>query len=340
MIDPVQAAVGIVVLLVAVGALLYIFYSRTNAIEKTGYGALIMLSVISLMIPVFWIMETNQEAVSKTNQFTTAVQRGAALYAQYCFQCHGITGQGGKGPKLNGNPAVNSLSDLDLMRIISAGIYDPADPKTPLMPAWSDQYGGPLTQDQITYLFDLVRSADPAYLAKNGYPNGKGTNGFDQVPDILRLSQPNAYQTAVAQGNGNLSQFPVVDLSKLSTVTIDIIDAPAGQTCTPACYAVTDPKNPGKQVISPNVKVKVGTTITWVNQSKTPHTVTSIMGENPANPVPANIFDSGASTPLTTGQSFTYKVMMNAYTFNKDHAVVYYCRIHPVMTAALTITLT
>ena len=64
------------------------------------------------------------------------------------------------------------------------------------------------------------------------------------------------------------------------------------------------------------------------------------MGENPANPVPANIFDSGASTPLTTGQSFTYKVMMNAYTFNKDHAVAYYCRIHPVMTAALTITLT
>ncbi|TMD57007.1 MAG: c-type cytochrome, partial [Chloroflexi bacterium] len=167
MIDPVQAAVGIVVLLVAVGALLYIFYSRTNAVEKTGYGALIMLSVISLMIPVFWIMETNQEAVSKTNQFTTAVQRGATLYAQYCFQCHGISGQGAKGPKINGNPAVNSLSDMDLMRIISAGIYDPADPKTPLMPAWSDQYGGPLTQDQITYLFDLVRSADPAYLAKN-----------------------------------------------------------------------------------------------------------------------------------------------------------------------------
>ena len=43
MIDPGQAIIGIIVLLVAVGALLYVFYSRTNAVEKTGYGALIML---------------------------------------------------------------------------------------------------------------------------------------------------------------------------------------------------------------------------------------------------------------------------------------------------------
>ncbi len=157
MIDPVQAAVGIVVALVAVGALLYVFYSRTNAVEKTGYGALIMLSIISLMIPVFWIMESNGEAISKTQLHDTNVQRGAALFAQYCFQCHGINGQGGTGPKLNGNPAVNALTDADILRIINAGIYDPASPGgTPLMPAWSDQYGGPLTQDQIQYLFEWL----------------------------------------------------------------------------------------------------------------------------------------------------------------------------------------
>ena len=59
MVDPVQAAIGIVVALITVGALLYVFYSRTNAVQKTGYGALIMLAVVSLMIPVFWITESN-----------------------------------------------------------------------------------------------------------------------------------------------------------------------------------------------------------------------------------------------------------------------------------------
>src|SRR5260370_28594644 len=104
MIDPVQAAVGIVVALVAVGALLYVFYSRTNAVEKTGYGALIMLSIISLMIPVFWIMESNGEAISKTQLHDTNVQRGAAPFSQYCFQCHEMTGHGAIGPQRTVNP--------------------------------------------------------------------------------------------------------------------------------------------------------------------------------------------------------------------------------------------
>jgi len=113
MIDFGQAAVGIIVLLVTVGALLYVFYSRTNSVEKTGYGALIMLSIVSLMIPVFWIMDNNQQAVYKSEQQILNVQRGATIYAQYCYQCHGTNGQGRTGPKLNGNPTVNNLSDSD-----------------------------------------------------------------------------------------------------------------------------------------------------------------------------------------------------------------------------------
>src|SRR5579859_135678 len=340
MIDPVQAAVGIVVALLAAGALLYVFYSRTNAVEKTGYGALIMLSIISLMIPVFWIMESNGQALAKVQQHNTDVQRGAALFAQYCYQCHGLTGQGATGPKLNGNPSVNSLTDADIMRIISGGIYDPASPGgTPLMPAWSDQFGGPLTQDQIQYLFDLVRSADPNYLSTNGYPSGPGTNGFNQVPQQLQQSNLSGYQTAVAQatkGTG-VASFPVVDMTKQKAITIDIIDSPAGTVCQPACFAVADPKNPGQEIVSPNIKVKVGTVITWVNKSKTPHTVTSIVGENPSSPVPAKVFDSGISNLLSTGKSFTYTVASAAYTFNSNHIVVYYCQVHPIMTAALTV---
>jgi len=328
MVNPVQAAVGIIVLLVTVGALLYIFISRTNAVEKTGYGALIMLSIVSLLIPAFWILESNNQAVAKLDQHTTAVQRGAALYAQYCFQCHGINGQGQTGPKLNGNTAVNNLSDADILRIISGGIANTTDPSKLLMPAWLDQYGGPLTQVQIQYLFELIRSADPAYLTKNGYPTGPGTNGFDQVPAELKSSNPTAYQTAVAQATAGAGagQFGApVDMTSKNSITLNITNSPATATCQPACFPL-------------NVKVKVGTSITWVNKSNTPHTVTAIKGENPSAPVvAANIFDSGASKPLATGQSFTYKVSMAAYNFNPNHLVVYYCQIHPVMTAVLTI---
>ncbi len=329
MIDPVQAAVGIVVLLIAVGGLLYLFYARTNAVQKTGYGALIMLLIVALIIPVLWITESNAQALAKVQQHTTDVQRGAALYAQYCFQCHGINGQGLIGPKLNGNPAVNNLSDADIIRIISAGIPSTTDPSTFLMPAWSDQYAGPLTQTDIQYLFELIRSADPNYLSKNGYPSGPDSNGFSQVPSDLQNSNPTAYQTAVAQATAaaGVGQFGTpVDMTKSTSVIINIVLPPSGATCSPACFSPT------------NVKVKVGTTITWVNKSTTPHTVTAMVGENPASETPApQIFDSGIGKLLLPDQHFSYTVTTAAYNFNKDHIVLYYCQIHPSMVAELTI---
>src|SRR5579863_4742089 len=129
MVNPLYFIVGIIILLIVVGGLLYIFYSRTNAVEKTGYGAVIMLALISLMIPVFWIMEAGNQTVAQANQQTLAVERGMELYAQYCVQdCYKI--QNGKivDATYNGYTisALNQMKDADLTRIIYGGIYNPA----------------------------------------------------------------------------------------------------------------------------------------------------------------------------------------------------------------------
>jgi plastocyanin/mono/diheme cytochrome c family protein len=323
MIDPIQIAINLLVLVVAVGALLFVFYTRTNAVEKTGYGSLLMLALISLMIPVFWIMENNNQVIAINQQHTTSVQRGEMLYAQYCFQCHGTKGQGHIGPKLNNNPTVNSFSDNDLVRIISGGIYDTADPTKSLMPAWSEVYGGPLTDNDIQYLFALIRSSDPAYLQKNGFSSG---NGFNQVPGIIQSSNPTSYQTAVAQESSGAFGKPV-DMTNKKAVTINIVEPPPGATCTPACFEIL------------NVKVKVGTVITWVNKSTTPHTASAIEGTDVSNiKVAKNIFDSGLTTPITPGGTYIYTVNAAAYSFNPStHTVIYYCQFHPSMLAELTI---
>jgi plastocyanin/mono/diheme cytochrome c family protein len=308
---------------IAVGALLFVFYSRTNAVEKTGYGALIMLAIVSLMIPIFWIVDSNNQAVAKAEQHATSVQRGVVLYSTYCYQCHGTRGQGHIGPKLNNNPAVNGLTDDDLVRIISGGVYDTADLTKPIMPAWSQDFGGPLTNYDIQYLFDLIRSSDPAYLQKNGLSGG---NGFFQVPIYLRATSPAGYQTAVAQESTGSFGAPV-DMTKQKTVTVDIVAPPPGATCAPACYQIT------------NLKVKVGTVITWVNKSTTPHTVSAIVGTDVSNiKVAKNIFDSGLATAINPGGTYTYTVTADAFNLNPStHTVIYYCQFHPSMLAELTI---
>ncbi|GCE12300.1 cupredoxin domain-containing protein [Tengunoibacter tsumagoiensis] len=329
-----QAVVGIIVLLVVIAGLLYVFYSRTNAVEKTGYGALAMLALVSLMIPVFWIVEGNNHAEAQTRLFSTAVERGQALYAQYCTdKCYGIKDDKVINPKYNGYTIeeINKLSDDDITRIISAGVYNPNAPAPVSLSAIpkSDLYGGALLSNDIDYLRSFIRSADPGYLKLHGYAGQ--ANGFTTLPAYLQANASSQYNAAVSYGaTGQFGEAK--DLTSQKTVSLDMVNpGDKGVTCDSKTSCFTPI----------NIKVKVGTVITWTNHSSQPHTVTAIVGQDTATHKDApQIFDSSkgdSSNLVKTNDTFTYTVTQEAYTFNPDHTVIYYCRIHPDMLAQLTI---
>src|SRR5258708_38541906 len=169
-----QAAIGIIVLLVVVGGLLYIYYCRTNAVEKTGYGSLIMLALVSLMIPAFWIMENGNQAAAKSDQFETSIKRGMVVYASNCTdQCYGIDDKGHLVMATYDGYLIqdlNKLLDPDLTRIISAGVYNP---KAQHQPAnannvpHSDQYGVALLSNDVSDVQNFIITTDPTYLKTN-----------------------------------------------------------------------------------------------------------------------------------------------------------------------------
>src|SRR5215212_6245409 len=66
----------------------------------------------------------------------------------------------------------------------------------------------------------------------------------------------------------------------------------------------------------PNATVAPGTTVTWVNNDQTAHTVTANDGA----------FDSGTLQP---GQSYSFK-------FDKAGTYAYHCNIHPAMTVTVS----
>jgi plastocyanin len=68
----------------------------------------------------------------------------------------------------------------------------------------------------------------------------------------------------------------------------------------------------------PNATVAPGTTVTWVNNDQTAHTVTANDGA----------FDSGTLQP---GQSYSFK-------FDKAGTYAYHCNIHHDMTATVTVS--
>ena len=336
-------ALGIIAALVATGGLLYMFYARSNAVQKTGSGALIMLAIVSLMIPIFWIVEGNNQASAKDEQHTLAVQRGMGLYAQYCINnCYTIVNNKVVNPKYNGYTlsALNAMTDDDLHRIIDGGSYNPAVPqpsnKNDIV--YGQDFNGPLSSNDVEYLFQFIRSADPAYLTKNGFSADASANGFNKLPDFLQnggvdaagnplTGNPAAYATAVALGKTGQFGTPV-DMTKMKAITLNITNTAANQVCNPSCY---DPIN---------VKVKVGTKITWVNKSSLGHTITALYGDGSSTAkIATQLFDSskGGSSLVGTNESYTYTVTTADFTFNTNHTVVYFCKVHPTMLAEITV---
>ena len=336
-------ALGIIAALVATGGLLYMFYARSNAVQKAGSGALIMLAIVSVMIPIFWIVEGNNQASAKIEQHTLAVQRGMGLYAQYCINnCYTIVNSKVVNPKYNGYTLaeLNAMTDDDLHRIIDGGVYNPAVPQPTNKNdvVFGQDFNGPLAANDVEYLFQFLRSADPEYLKKNGFASDASANAFNKLPDFLQnggtdqagqplTGNPAAYATAVAVGK--VGQFGTPkDMTAMNAITINITNTAANQVCNPSCY---DPIN---------IKVKVGTKITWVNKSSVGHTITALYGDGSStSKIATQLFDSskGGSSLVGTNESYTYTVTTADFTFNTNHTVVYFCKVHPAMLAEITV---
>ncbi len=308
-----KIAFGLAVVSLAVSALIYVFYSRGNAVTKTGYASLILLIAIGLMIPFLLVAQTQTQANAQAAQYELTLQRGAAIYSQYCATCHGYLGQGINGPKLNNNPVVNKLSDQDLQRIISGGISNPNDPSVFLMPAWLDTYGGSLTQDDINYLVAFIRSSDPSYLSTQGLPS---TNGFDLVYGTLTNATQQAEYEAEKKGGSKPPASEFVDKTADTAVTIE------------AVTSTTNSSGFQWQVLGgtlPNITIKAGTKVTWINNSAgIPHNVVSGSGGVPNNKFP------DSPPVLATGESYSY-------TFTTPGEYPYYCGIHPAMIGWITV---
>ena len=181
------------------------------------------------------------------------------------------------------------------------------------MPAWLDTYGGSLTTDDINYLVTFIRSSDRAYTATKGLP---ATNGFDYVYATLINSTQQAEYQAEKKGGSKPPVSSFVDKTADKAVTIE------------AVTSTTNSSGYDWQILggtSPNIIIKAGTTITWINNTAgIPHNVVSGSGGTPNNKFP------DSQSILATGESYSY-------TFTTPGEYPYYCGIHPAMIGWITV---
>jgi cytochrome c2 len=95
-----------------------------------------------------------------------SIEKGAEIYANNCYTCHGPEGKGGTGPALHSRyffehrleeiGFAGTLEDYVKLTVAAGRPSNSHDQWLVVMPTWSATYGGPLRHDQVEHVTNYV----------------------------------------------------------------------------------------------------------------------------------------------------------------------------------------
>jgi mono/diheme cytochrome c family protein len=145
---------------------------ETKKLDRTLGAGLVVLSIIAVALPLYWLAEPGRQADAVEGFQDTFVKRGEEIYVEgaQCASCHGPEGVGGVASytitdSSTGEfvsqvewqaPALDTLmyryTPEQVLFILNYGRgYSP-------MPAWGAPGGGPLTEQQLTDVIAYLTS--------------------------------------------------------------------------------------------------------------------------------------------------------------------------------------
>jgi cbb3-type cytochrome c oxidase subunit III len=112
----------------------------------------VFLFLFVLAFPVYWFLQPARLDAAQAAQDAELSAQGEDIFNANCAQCHGGEATGGIAPALNSEQFLGNVTDLQMHQLISTGV-----PGT-LMVAYSADFGGTFTQQQITAAVVYLRS--------------------------------------------------------------------------------------------------------------------------------------------------------------------------------------
>lgn len=128
---------------------------NTEVVRSTRHWqttGMFILFLLVLAFPLYRATDGSRRDVALAAQNKALLSQGRALWGTNCMSCHGITGQGVNAPALNSKEFLTGATDEQIHGVIAGGV-----PGTE-MPSWLNDYGGPLTDEQISALDTYIRS--------------------------------------------------------------------------------------------------------------------------------------------------------------------------------------
>ena len=128
-----------------------------QSLDRHLVWGLAFMIVLIVGFPVYYLREPSLRRDALAQQKLDYTASGGTRFAQNCSSCHGKNGAGGStAPTLNSSQFLKDTSDGQVELLISGGVSGTS------MTAWSQDFGGPLTAEQVRELVTYLRSLEPS----------------------------------------------------------------------------------------------------------------------------------------------------------------------------------
>jgi mono/diheme cytochrome c family protein len=119
------------------------------------WGLVFMVLLLAGFV-VYRIREPGLRRDAKRAQTVSYTSIGRQLFSANCAQCHGKNASGGgSAPTLDSSQFLKSTADDQIFALVSGGVSGTE------MPAWSLDYGGTFTAEQVRQVVTYLRSLEP-----------------------------------------------------------------------------------------------------------------------------------------------------------------------------------
>ena len=138
-----------------------------RSLGRWQWAGLVVFLVLVASFPLYKAVESGRRDDALAARQAALVTTGHRLWSN-CSSCHGENGEGISAPALNSKEFLESVSDDQMHHIVQSGV-----PGTS-MPAWWDEFGGPLTDDEIAALVAYVRAWEKSAPSRPDWRNPGG----------------------------------------------------------------------------------------------------------------------------------------------------------------------
>jgi mono/diheme cytochrome c family protein len=127
-----------------------------RSINRYLAWGLVFMALLLAGFVTYRIREPGLRKDATRAQTTNYTDIGRQIFAASCAQCHGNNAAGGgSAPTLNSSQFLKSTTNDQIHALVSGGVSGTA------MPAWSLDYGGTFTDEQVRQVVTYLRSLEP-----------------------------------------------------------------------------------------------------------------------------------------------------------------------------------